>query len=223
MKQVISKTVTGMKYIQLALLAFAGLGIEGIYAYLLEPMIYGVPMKDWTFGQNIFHWIITCITWGLVAYFLVRSAKLKQGFDLFEINMKEIKVWQWISILFCIFLISYISYSDWNGFKPVIEYQNLGLPRFVFQYIYYAFETILFMLILIFGQKACEIWFGKVNFPYGGIIVAATWGLVHILTKGSLWTGIICAMAGFSYGVIYLLLNRDIKKVYPVLLIMFLI
>jgi hypothetical protein len=65
------------------------------------------------------------------------------------------------------------------------------------------------------------VWFHKEKIPYGGIVVALTWGLVHILSKGSLATGILAAGAGFSFGVTYLLLNRDVRKVYPVLFIMF--
>lgn len=219
------QTVTGFKFICLALYAFGGLLMEAIYFYLLEPIIYGASMslQDYTVSQNIIHWIVTCITWGLVAYVLVRYAKLKYGFDLFEVSMKKVKVWQWICVFLFIMLISYIQFKDWNGLKPLIEYQKLGIAKFIFQYIYYAFETILFMLIIIFGQKACELWFSKEKFPYGAIGVAATWGAVHMLTKGSVWQGFLGAMAGFAFGVVYLLLNRDIKKVYPVLFIMFIL
>ncbi|MDF2541042.1 MAG: hypothetical protein K0S47_760 [Herbinix sp.] len=221
MKKLSAKIKLGFDFLGLALYAFAGLGIEGIYVYLIEPMIYGGPMEEWTVSQSILHWIITCITWGVVALLLAKISKKKYSFDLFVKNNSEIKVWQWLCTLLCVILILFIMYRDWNGFKPYIEYQRLGLPKFIFQYIYYAFETILFMLILIFGQKACEAWFQKENIPYGGIIVVVTWGLVHILTKGSLMVGILSATVGFSYGVVYLLLNRDIKKTYIVLFIMF--
>lgn len=222
-KQIPTQKVKGISYINLALYAFGGLGIEVIYAFILEPKIYGSSMEDWSVSQSILHWIITCITWGIVTFILYRFAKVKYGFDLLKQRKVKLQVWQWICTLLCIGLIFYSSYTSWNGFKPLIEYQNLGLTKFIFQYLYYAFETSLFMLILIFGQKAFETWFGKENIPYGGIVVAATWGLVHILTKGSISTGVLSALAGFSFGVVYLLLNRDIKKTYPVLLIMFLI
>lgn len=213
----------GMKFINLALYAFAGLGMEGIYAFWLEPMIYGSTMEEWNTTQSIIHWIITCITWGIVGYFLSRVAKKKHGFDLFEPVTKKIQLWQVICILLCVGLIFYSSYRSWEGFKPLIEFQRLGLLKFIFQYIYYAFETILFLLILVFGQKACEVWFKKENVPYGGIVVAVTWGLAHILSKGSISVGLLSALAGFAFGVVYLLLNRDIRKAYLVLLIMFII
>lgn len=92
---------------------------------------------------------------------------------------------------------------------------------FIFQYIYYAFETLLFTLILVYGQKACESWFKKKNIPYGGIILALTWGLAHTFTKGSIASGLLSALGGFAYGAVYLLVNRDIKKTLPIIFIMF--
>lgn len=153
-------TAKGMDYLNLALWAFAGLGVEVIYAFLLEPFLYGKQMADWNSGQNIAHWIITCITWGIITYVLLRD-------------------------------------------------------------IYYAFETALFTLILVFGHKAFELWLGKTNFPYGGVVLALTWGLVHILTKGSILIGLLGALGGFMYGAVYLLANRDIRKVLPILFLMF--
>ena len=98
-----------------------------------------------------------------------------------------------------------------------------GPVRFCFQYLYYAFEAVLFTLMIVFGQRACEGWFGRPGFPYGGIAVALTWGLAHILTKGSVAVGLLSALAGFLYGVIYLLVNRDLRKAYPILCLLFML
>lgn len=45
----------GLDFLGLALLAFAGLGIELIYAFLLEPKIYGLQMAEWGVGQCLAH------------------------------------------------------------------------------------------------------------------------------------------------------------------------
>lgn len=211
----------GWEYLLLALTAFGGLGIEVLYAYFLEPFIYGGPMDKWSTMQTIMHWILTCVTWALVSFYVTHEAK-RMGFNILE-EGKKIKLWQWIAVLFCILITLSMSYNNWGGFKIVIEFQRLGVLKFIFQYIYYAVETILFMLIIVFAQKAFEVWFKHPKIPYGGIICGVTWGLVHALTKGSLWIGLIGIVIGFTYGVVYLLLNRDIKKVYPVLFIMFML
>ena len=97
--------------------------------------------------------------------------------------------------------------------------------RFIFQYSYYIVETALFLLIIVFGQKAIEIWTKKPNIPWGGIICGLTWGISHIISRGFFdpINGISSTVAGFLFGAAYLLVNRDIKKAYVVLLLMFVI
>lgn len=212
----------GMYYLWLALLAFAGLGIEGIYGFLIEPFIYGNQMSDWNAAQNISHWVITCITWGLITYGIIKLSKVKVGFDLFTKEGK-MKLWQWIGIVLCIVFSLSVSYWDWNGFKVIKEYHSNGLLKFIFQYIYYVFEATLFTLILVYGQKAFEEWFNNRLIPCGGILLALTWGLAHIFTKGSVTIGLVSALGGFMFGIVYLLVNRDIKKALPILFIMFML
>ncbi|MDE7257976.1 MAG: hypothetical protein K2N77_01855, partial [Lachnospiraceae bacterium] len=74
--------ITGMDYLGLGLYAFGGLGMEVLYAYLLEPVLYGAPMQEWTSGQTIIHWILTCITWGIFAVVLIRTSGTKYQFPL---------------------------------------------------------------------------------------------------------------------------------------------
>lgn len=214
------KKVTGWDFFSLGMLAFAGLGLEMIYAYVLEPMIYGATMQEWNSMQSIIHWIITCITWGIIGYLLILTSKRNYGFNLFE-TANKMTVLQWVAVILCVILTLIASYLSWNGFKVIREFQNKGLLLFIFQYIYYAVETVLFMLIIIFAQKAFEVWFKRKNIPYGGIICGLTWGLAHIFSKNSILIGVEGLVLGFLLGSAYLLVNRDIKKAYVVLFIMF--
>ena len=214
------KEAKGIHYLNFALYAFAGLGIEALYAFFLEPAIYGCTMEEWNVTQSISHWILTCITWGVIAYLLVKLAYKKYNYNIFE-KRGKIKVWQWILTAVCMVLVLISNYLDWNGSKVYKEFQSNGMVKFIFQYIYYLFETGLFMLIIVFGQKAFDQWLKKENIPFGGIVVALTWGMAHWLTKGSLWDGVFTAACGFFFGVVYLLLNRNIKWTYLVLCIMF--
>lgn len=216
------KKVKGMDYIWLALTAFGGLGLEALYAYLLEPVVYGCEMQDWNTWQVILHWTITCVTWGIVAWHTVKSAKKDCGFYLFQKN-EPVKLWQWAAVVGCAAVCLSSTYIDWGGSKLLTEFGRLGALKFTFQYIYYLFEVAMFMLIIVYGQKAFEVWFQKPNIPYGGIAVALTWGLAHWFTKGSFAAGIYSAFGGFCFGVVYLLLNRNIKWTYGVLCIMFIL
>lgn len=215
-----TKKITGWDYLSYALLAFGGLGLEALLAFVLEPALYGASMNEWTTLQNILHWIITCILWGMVSIWLIKAAKKNYQFDLFA-RQNPLQLWQWIVIAVFIILSLIISYYDWNGSKVIREFRANGWLKFIFQYIYYIFETALVTLILVFGQKAFDQWFTKKNIPYGGILAGLTWGLAHIFTKGSLSTGLLCAFSGFAFGSVYLLTNRDIRKTFPIVFIMF--
>jgi len=209
----------GFFYLAMALLAFAGIGLEVILAFGLEPVLYGAELKDWTVSQNIIHWILTCILWGASAFGVITLAKKKGDFDIFQ-KGEKVELWKWIVIILIIIGSLVISYIDWKGFKVVKEFRANGSLKFVFQYIYYIFEVLLVTLILVFSQKAFEEWFKNPYIPYGGIIVALTWGIGHFFTKDFM-TGIITMLSGLAFGSVYLLVNRDIKKAYIILWLIF--
>lgn len=211
--------ITGLDYLYLALYAFGGIGLELVIA-LIEPFIYGhaADYNDWTI---IAHWIITCLVWGGCAFYLLKLAKKNYEFEFY--TNKTVKNWQWLLTLALLALSLYISFISWGGFKLQLEFMKLGLLNFIFQYIYYFFESLLLTLIIVFAQKAFEIWFKKVNTPYGGILCGITWGLAHIFTKASLEVGLLSVILGFGFGAVYLLLNRDIRKTMPIIFLMFIL
>ena len=213
------KKATGWNYLILAMLAFAGLGLEVLLAFVLEPVIYQAPMQSWTDAQNISHWIITCAAWGLTDWGIIRFARVRYGYDLFERKDKP-AAWQWI--VAAALMVAGLAYSlwDWQGMKVVREFEANGPLKFVFQYIYYCFETVLVLLIIVFGQEAFEQWLPEKRIPYGGMLAAATWGTAHFFTKGSS-TGIGIMISALAYGCVYLLVNRDVRRAYPVIWVMF--
>ncbi|MCM1058095.1 MAG: hypothetical protein NC517_10875 [Firmicutes bacterium] len=213
------KKISGMNYIILSALAFGSLGLELLLAFGIEPILYGASISEWTELQTIIHWVLICILWGIASLCIIQFAKKKYDFDIFQKGTK-MAVWQWLLIVVIIIGSLIISYFDWHGSKVIKEFYANGLVKFIFQYIYYIFETILVMLILVFGQNAFEKWFHKCNIPYGGIIVAITWGIAHFFTK-DITTGIVTMISGLAFGSIYLLTNRDIRKTYPILWVMF--
>lgn len=215
---VIKENIKGMDYLNLALLAFGGLGLE-LVLVIIEPFIYGQPIdsKNWTI---VSHWLFTYIFWGIAIFFIVKYAIKTYGFNLKE-NSINPKLWQWIAVVGLVLLSCIMSYMNWNGFKVQIEFSKLGILKFSMQYLYYFFETMLFTLIVIFGQKAFEKWFKNDKIPYGGIICALTWGLAHIFTKSSLEVGILSAIIGFGFGAVYLLMNKNIIKTLFVIFLMF--
>ena len=213
------KKATGLKYLIPAMLAFAGLGMEVVLAFFLEPLLYQAPMQSWTDLQNILHWIITCAVWGLLSWGIVRFARKQYGFNLFERKNKP-AAWQWAVVAVLVIASLVWSCLDWNGMKVVREFNANGLLKFVFQYFYYCFEVALVLLIIVFGQESFEKFFHNRCIPYGGLLAAATWGIAHFITKGSS-TGIGTMISALAFGCVYLLVNRDIRKAYPIIWIMF--
>ena len=213
------KKIKGMDYLGLGLYAFGGLGMEVLYAYLLEPVLYGGPMQEWSSIQTIMHWILTCITWGIFAAVLIGKSERKYDYPLLKKGDKMTLT----RVVLCLIFIAaafWLDYVAWGGCKVYLEYVGKGLLLFVFQYIYYVFETMLFLLIVVFGQKACETWFHRENFPFGGVICGLTWGLAHMFTKDIL-TGILGLLLGVALGSVYLIVNRDLRKAYIVMFLMF--
>ena len=210
---------TGLKYLILAMLAFAGLGLEVVLAFVLEPLLYHAPMQSWTDLQNILHWAITCAIWGLMAWAIVRFARKRYGFDLLEKKDRP-KIWQWAAVAALVIASLIYSWWDWNGSKVVREFNANGALKFVFQYLYYCFEAALVLLIIAFGQAAFEKWFHNRYIPYGGVLAAVTWGIAHFFTKGSA-TGVGIMLSALAYGCVYLLVERDVRKAYPIILLMF--
>lgn len=215
------RKITGADYLYLALYAFAGIGVELILVGFIEPIL-GVSLETYTTLQNIIHWVIICIIWLIIGVFLINLANRKYDFNLLE-HRSQLKGWQYLGIIVCLSVSIASHYIDWGGFKIVLEFQKLGVLKFVFQYIYYLFEAFLISLIIIFGQKAFEKWFGKVNIPYGGIVLALTWGLMHIVSKGSLSVGLLSAFGGFLYGSAYLVVGKDYRKALPLMSLMFIL
>ncbi|RCX15548.1 hypothetical protein DFR58_113131 [Anaerobacterium chartisolvens] len=213
------KKITGSDYLYLALYAFAGIGLELILVGVIEPL-FGVSLKTYTTLQNIIHWVVICIIWLIVGVFLINLASKKYDFNLWE-NKSKLKGWQYTGVVICLIVSIASHYADWEGFKPLLEFQRLGILKFVFQYIYYLFEAFLISLIVIFGQKACEKWFKNEAIPYGGIFLALTWGLMHIVSKGSVAVGLLAAFGGFLYGAAYLVVGKDYKKALPLMFLMF--
>ena len=70
-----------------------------------------------------------------------------------------------------------MTFIDWHTLKIIGEAQGKNIFQFCAQYLYYIFEVVLVVLIIIYGQKAIETLLKKESLiPFGGIILAMTWG-----------------------------------------------
>ena len=197
-----------------ALYAFGGLGLEAILM-MIETNVYGQTSGAWSVMKQMMHWIIICFIWGCVGMTL---AKLLPAIPKWENKAKDL-----IPAVIIVFASVIYTTVAWNGFKPVIEFSNLGAGRFFTQYVYYAFESLLITLIVAHGQTALENWFGRTKWiPYGGVLLAATWGLVHISTQ-DIATGIFSIIQALLFGSIYMVFHKSYKLSYIAIAVMFML
>ncbi len=210
---IIKKENTAMDYLGYALYAFGGLGLE-ILLVMLESSLWGVQRENWSITQHVIHWSITCMIWGVIGYMLMKQPLIIRS----KIRRSN---WYMAGVIIIISII-YTSLS-WNGFKPAIELSNNGIIKFAVQYIYYAVESLLILLIIAHGQKAFDTWFSNTkHIPYGALLLAMTWGIIHILTQG-MATGIYACVQSLLFGSIYLVLNKEIKYSYIAIAFMFML
>lgn len=197
-----------------ALYAFGGLGLE-VILMTIETNVYGQSSGAWSVMEQMMHWIVISFIWGCVGMILAKQ--------LPAIPRRKINAKNFIPAVAIVFVSVIYTTISWNGFKPVIEFSNLGAGRFFAQYVYYAFESLLIVLIVAHGQTALENWLGKTKWiPYGGILLAATWGLVHISTQ-DIATGIFSVIQALLFGSIYMVLNKDFKISYIAIALMFML
>lgn len=197
-----------------ALYAFGGLGLEAILM-MIETNVYGQSSGAWSVMKQLTHWIIISFIWGCVGMILAKQ--------LPALPQRETKIKNLAPAVIIIFASVVYTTIVWKGFKPAIEFSNLGAGRFFTQYVYYAFESLLTALIVAHGQTALENRFGRTKWiPYGGILLAATWGLVHISTQGAA-TGIFSIVQALLFGSIYMVFERDFKISYIAITLMFML
>lgn len=212
-EKTISKTPSAIDSLGYALYAFGGLGME-LLLIMAETNFYGCSNEAWSDRQNIIHWLLTCFIWGLLGWLLYKQLPIA--------TKNNIQRPKWIAILILMGICIVSTSLVWNGWKPMIEFTRLGAVKFIIQYLYYAFESLLILLMIAYGQKAFELWFDHSKVPWGGILLAITWGLIHILTQGSA-TGLYTVVQSLLYGSIYLLLQKDFKRSYLAIAFLFMV
>ena len=227
--------VSPLRYFILAFIVFAFLGSEFI-VLILSTIVdgrsldqYGSWPVNW-YGA-VFHWSVTIFIWGLAALFFSMWAAKKQVFSeliSFKINSKVL-IYTVASVVIVI-LAAIIEnrltgaripqiYSEYLGFQNM--YGGNALVVTLFQNIYYIFEMVLVLIMLVFFQKAGELWFKWEKVPWGSIGIMLTWGLIHFIShpEGALGVTIWAIVPGLMY----IISKKSFYPVYALLLLGFII
>jgi hypothetical protein len=115
-----------------------------------------------------------------------------------------------------------------DGSFPQIARQYSGFGRrygshaavvSAFQYVYYLFESLAVVLMVVCFQRAGELWFRKTAVPWGSVGVVFTWGVIHFISHPSGALGV--AIWSSLPGVIYLVGRKNLIPVFSILFLEF--
>jgi len=189
--------VRPIQYLLIALIIFSFLGLE-FPVFFISRLVDGRAASqafswpvNW-FGA-IFHWTVTIILWAAGAWMVYLWAKRKGvQADVLRVNINQRDL-----VLLAIgvaFVIVYeLVYTRLTGLRiPQIWREYLGFQSMygsqawvvlLFQNLYYMMEFVMVVLMLAFFQRAGELWSKLTWFPWGGIGIALTWGMIHLVTN----------------------------------------
>lgn len=107
------------------------------------------------------------------------------------------------------------------------EYERLSVAQgeaapfaFALLMLYYLCEAMVIVLVIALGQRAGELRFGLPALPWGGFVLACTWGATHILLRGPA-AGLYAMFAAVLYGCIQSLGRRSALSTYMFIAVAF--
>lgn len=210
-------------------ITFFAIGTAGLVAFALEflilqceQFIYDKNYYKFTITESIVHWVLICVVWGMIGLVMFYVAERVYKFDAAKRkNLPSIKGW-----IFCALLIAVsvaLKLFVWEDFKILHDFRNSGWFQFIFQYVYYLFESFMIVLSVTFFQEAFEHCFKKEYIPWGGIVLALTWGLSHIVTQSSVTVGLAYTLIALLFGICYVSAKKNLYISYILITLMFLL
>jgi len=213
--------VKPIQYLLIALILFSLLGLE-FPVFFLSRLVDGRAVSQvfsWPVNWHgaIFHWTVTIILWAAGAWIIYTWAKRKGvQSDILRVNINKRAV-VLIAIGIAFVIIYELVYSRLTGLRlPQIwrEYQGFqgmyGSQAWVvslFQNLYYLMEFIMVVMMVAFFQRAGELWSNISWFPWGGIGLGLTWGLIHLVTNPQGALGVI--VWSLILGILFILSKKN--------------
>ena len=154
------------------------------YTDFIINSVWG-DIQNYTMQQRSIHCIIMVFMWAFFIGVLLLFSRKHYHFPERGSKRDKISSKSWIVTLACFIGCKIMTFIDWHTLKIVGEAQGKTVFQFCAQYLYYIFEVLLVILIIIYGQKAIETLLKKESpIPFGGIILAMTWGAIHFVSRG---------------------------------------
>jgi hypothetical protein len=192
------------------------------------PAVLG--LSSGSFLAQIVHWILTILVWVAGTTGLAIWATRRTDFTLRGEADLRISVTRWLAIAALVTVTITVRWALQGGFFPPMaehtalgeRFGDAGTVAWLVQVAYYVAEVAVITLIIGFGQLAGERWFTRTWIPWGGILLALTWGLVHFLTQDAA-TGLYGIALSVVMGSIHILARKNLLITYPILLVVFIL
>ena len=186
--------------------------LEYLSIFMIEVIFQHMDIQNYTMQQKSIHCIIMAFMWTFFIGVLLLFSRKHYNFPEKVNKTDKISLKNWAVTLVSFIGCKIITFIDWHTLKIVGEAQGKTIFQFCVQYLYYLFEVMLVLLIITYGQKAIETLLKKDSLiPFGGIILAMTWGAYHFVSRGvglEIWNGISTMIFSVLSGVMYLRLNK---------------
>ena len=211
------ESIKWSKYMWMSILLFSAFLLEYFALFVIEMFILKMDIFNYTANQRSIHHLIMFGIWSIYIGCIVFYSKRNLSFPSKHIQFIPSAKNYFIAIL-CLLGCKVMTFIDWQTLKVIGEAQGKDIFQFTTQYMYYIMEVFIVLLIVMFGQIAFETCMGKEsNIPFGGIVLAFTWGIFHFVSRGvgiEMWNGISCVIFSILSGIMYLKLGRNYKLSY---------
>lgn len=215
------------RYLVVALYAFAVFGWELAVTVLLDPLWSSSGQT----ASALLHWTVTSMGWLIGAVAILRwiRAEASVAPHVFGQPVRGHLVLRASGIVVAVAAAVGVRAAILQEWKLPAEYGRLAADNphtapllFAVLLVYYLCEAAVVVLLVALGQRAGEMRFGRPAIPWGGLVLALTWGATHILLQGPA-TGLYAMLASVLYGVVFALGNRRFASTYAMVAIAFLL
>lgn len=201
----------GKKYLWLSLITFMAFLLEYFALFVIEMLVLKMDIMHYTAHQrSVHHWIMV-VLWLIYLGLILLYTYKQHSFSIFDRKKKSSN--NILIVLICFVGCKIMTFLDWHTLKVIGEAHGKTYFQFISQYMYYILEVVIVLLIIIYAQKAFDIFIKKESStPFGGIVLALTWGMFHFVSRGvglEIWNGISCMIFSILAGIMYVKLDRD--------------
>ena len=194
-------------YLYLALYTFALFAWELLVLITIDVGLKATGLGDGS--ASVLHWLITAAGWCGGAWYVLHRRPPDDG--LFADPIVGSVVRRAVAVATAIAVCSGVRIAALGEWKPYAEIQDLRVDLgsktwlgAVALLMYYAAETLVITVLVAFAQRSGELRFRRREIPWGGILLACTWGVMHIFLQGP-GAGVYAMFVSVLYGVIYAL------------------